>query len=137
MSAPPVSTGIGWKRRHMRHDTLGKLDTMEGEARRRRIRRMVLAGGIVALTTLAASLFLQRAPLSQELIAGTVRVAHVGNDNGSGQREMKIEAVLDDGRMVFAFGRPLNPPRSGERILLRQREHWFGFTSYYWEGLRP
>lgn len=121
----------------MRHETRSKLDSLECEARRRHVRRVFFAGGMVALITLAATLIFNREPRSQEQIAATVRVAHVGNDNGSGQREMKIEAVLDDGRMVFAFGRPLHAPKIGERILLRQREHWFGFTSYYWEGLRP
>ena len=121
----------------MRHETRIRLDALESAARRRRLKRLGLSIGAAVLSTLVSTLILIREPRSQLQLAATVRAAHVGNDNGSGQREMKIEAVLDDGTMVFAFGRPLNPPRTDERILLRQRKHWFGYHSYYWEGLRP
>lgn len=110
-----------------------RLDELDSRCFGRSLMILALAG----LGTLVLTTFFIRTPHSQEQVAATVRVAHVGNDNGSGQREMKIEALLDDGRMVLAFGRPLHAPRAGERIYLRKRMHWFGYQSYYWEGLRP
>lgn len=74
---------------------------------------------------------------SQRNVAATVALVVVENHPGSGLRTMHIEADTDTGRRVLAGGRPIEPPRIGERILLRERISLIGFHSYFWEGLRP
>lgn len=117
----------------MRHETRSKLEDLE-----RRDRRWKIWIVVSAVLLLSGYYFLFAAPhRSQRNVGAIVVLAVVESDTGTGQRIMHIEANIDTGKRVVAGGRPLDPPRVGERILLRERLSWTGYHSYYWEGLRP
>jgi hypothetical protein len=111
----------------MRRETKAKLDKLAITDRRHMI------GAAMLLLSIPAAYWLLPYR-SQRNVEAEVRIAYLGNNTETGQRFMRIEALLEDGTMVRSGGRPLMPPSQGSKIVLRERASWFGYRSYYWEG---
>jgi hypothetical protein len=72
--------------------------------------------------------------ISQRRVEAIVQVAYLKNNPETGQRYISIQAKLDNGRLIQSRGIAVMPPAQGERIVLRERVSWIGYTSYFWEG---
>jgi hypothetical protein len=113
-----------------RQETQDKLDQLV-----RSDRRALLVAGTAFLAI--AAVHFMHPYVSQRRVEAIVQVAYLNNNTETGQRYISFQAKLDDGRLIQSGGIPLMPPAQGERIVLRERVSWIGYTSYFWEGPRP
>ncbi len=69
-------------------------------------------------------------------VEGVVTFASVQADKQFGSYVTSIQARLDHGGMVQAYGLPQMPPRIGERIVLTESRVGYWGVRYVWAGKR-
>jgi hypothetical protein len=118
-------------------ETIQKLDELERNDRRA---LHVALSGATILAILLGLYFVQPVKHQREVEAVT-QYAQVRLHSGEiGQRYIWIEAKLADGELVGATAAPvvpIDPPKLGEKIILKELTWWIGGRRYQWEGKLP